>query len=199
MNVMMKNYVKITLGLLGLVSLACSAPAENSTSGLKEPVDYVNPYMGNISHLLVPTFPTVHLPNSMLRVVPKRRDYTEIRLNGLPLVLTSHRGRTAFNLSPFQGDESDLKPVIDFSYDQEKLTPYSYSVYLDEQQIQVDFGLSHQSAAYELQFEKDGPAYLVLNSGNGALNWDGAASVATSCLEMAPGSICTCSRRRPQL
>jgi len=33
-------------------------------------VDYVNPYMGNISHLLVPTYPTVHLPNSMLRVYP---------------------------------------------------------------------------------------------------------------------------------
>ena len=36
----------------------------------KEPVDYVNPYIGNISHLLVPTYPTVHLPNSMLRVYP---------------------------------------------------------------------------------------------------------------------------------
>ena len=24
----------------------------------KEPVEYVNPYMGNISHLLVPTYPT---------------------------------------------------------------------------------------------------------------------------------------------
>jgi len=56
-------------------------------------------------------------------------------------------------MSPFQGDETDLKPVIDFSYDQEKVTPYSYSVYLDELQIQVDFGLSHQSAAYALQFE----------------------------------------------
>ena len=27
----------------------------------KDPVDYVNPYVGNISHLLVPTFPTVLL------------------------------------------------------------------------------------------------------------------------------------------
>lgn len=30
--------------------------------GRKDPVDYVNPYAGNISHLLVPTFPTVQLP-----------------------------------------------------------------------------------------------------------------------------------------
>ena len=45
-----------------------------------DPVDYVNPYMGNISHLLVPTFPTVHLPNSMLRVYPERADFTGDRL-----------------------------------------------------------------------------------------------------------------------
>ena len=131
--------------------------------------------MGNISHLLVPTFPTIHLPNSLLRVYPQRRDFTEIRLHGLPLVVTSHRGASAFNLSPFQGEESALKSVIDFRYDQEKLSPYSYSVYLDEQQIQVDYGISHQSAAYELQFEKDDPTYLILNTRAGEISWDGKA------------------------
>jgi len=34
--------------------------------------DYVNTYMGNISHLLVPTFPIIHLPNGMLLVYPER-------------------------------------------------------------------------------------------------------------------------------
>ena len=52
----------------------------------KDPVDYVNPYVGNISHLLVPTFPTVQLPNSMLRVYPERSDYTSEYLNGLPVI-----------------------------------------------------------------------------------------------------------------
>jgi hypothetical protein len=37
----------------------------------KQPVDYANPYMGNISYLLVPTYPTVHLPNSKIN----GRDY----------------------------------------------------------------------------------------------------------------------------
>lgn len=141
----------------------------------KKPVDHVNPYMGNISHLLVPTFPTIHLPNSLLRVYPERGDYTGVEIHALPLVVTSHRGSSAFRLSPFQGKESDLRPVINFRYDQERLTPYSYSVYLDEQQIQVDFGLSHQSAAYEIEFENNAPAYLVLSSGNGSLSWDGKA------------------------
>ena len=64
-----------------------------------DPVDYVNPYAGNVSHLLVPTFPTVQLPNSMLRVYPERSDYTSEYLNGLPVIVTNHRERSAFKLS----------------------------------------------------------------------------------------------------
>lgn len=138
-----------------------------------EPVDYVNPYMGNISHLLVPTFPTIHLPNSMLRVYPERGDFTGDLLHGLPLVVTSHRGSSAFNLSPFQGKENSIKSVVNYSYDLEKSTPYSYYVYLDEQQISVDYGISHQAARYEISFENDKESYLILNSGNGEMHWDG--------------------------
>ncbi|MFA6838828.1 MAG: GH92 family glycosyl hydrolase [Dysgonamonadaceae bacterium] len=136
-------------------------------------VEYVNPFMGNISHLLVPTYPTVHLPNSMLRVYPERGDYTSDLLNGLSLVVTSHRGSSAFNLSPFQGNENDIRPVISYSYDQEKIKPYEYSVYLDEQQISVNYALSHQSGIYELTFDRNDPVYLILNSRRGKLEWDG--------------------------
>ena len=73
-------------------------------SGRQDPVDYVNPYVGNISHLLVPTFPTVQLPNSMLRVYPERADYTSEYVNGLPVIVTNHRERSAFNLSVTAGD-----------------------------------------------------------------------------------------------
>jgi predicted alpha-1,2-mannosidase len=144
-------------------------------SAQKQPVDFVNPYIGNISHLLVPTFPTIHLPNSILRAYPEREDFTGDLLKGLPLVVTSHRGSSAFNLSPFQGDEKEIRPVVSYSYDQERITPYSYSVYLDEQQTDVQFAVSHQSALYELNFTQDRPAYLILNSRNGALKWDGEA------------------------
>ena len=149
----------------------------------KEPVDYVNPYIGNISHLLVPTFPTIHLPNSFLRVYPERGDFTGDLLKGLPLVVTSHRGSSAFNLSPFQGDEKEIRPVIAYSYDHEKITPYSYSVYLDEQQTEVQFAVSHQSALYKLHFEQESPVYLVLNSRNGGIKWDGEAVSGFQSLE----------------
>ena len=169
------NLRKTFAAIIIVAATGCVAIAKQSGENAMSPVDYVNPYMGNISHLLVPTFPTIHLPNSMLRVYPERRDFTGDVLSGLPLEVTSHRGSSAFNLSPFQGSEEAIRPVIQYSYDREKLTPYSYFVYLDEQQISVDFGLSHQSAVYDLQFKKNEPVYLILNSRNGSMSWDGKA------------------------
>lgn len=139
----------------------------------KEPVDYVNPYMGNISHLLVPTYPTVHLPNSMLRVYPERADYTADRVNGLPIIVTSHRGRSAFNLTPYQGDPKGIRPVVAYSYDNEKITPYSYSVCLDDIGIGVEYAPSHQSGVYRLDMNPDCPSYLILNSQEGAMKVKG--------------------------
>ena len=138
----------------------------------KTEVDYVNPYMGNISHLLVPTYPTVHLPNSLLRVYPERSDYTSDRLRGLPLIVTSHRGSSAFNLSPITSGTRDLKPILNYSYDQEIINPYSYSVYLDDDNIEVKFAVSHQAAIYELDFEKSGQNQLIFNSRRGEVKWD---------------------------
>lgn len=139
----------------------------------KDYVDYVNPYMGNISHLLVPTYPTVHLPNSLLRVYPERGDYTSDRLFGLPLIVTSHRGKSAFNLSPMMKLPGSLKPVQLYSYDQEEIHPYAYSVLLDQENIQVDYALSHQSGMYTFTFPTTSAKYLQFNSQEGKLQWDG--------------------------
>ncbi len=167
------KYAKITLIIIVIISLNCNCTSTQIP--LAEPVDYVNPYMGNISHLLVPTFPTIHLPNSILRVYPERSDYTGLLLKGLPLIVTSHRGSSAFNLSPFQGNESDIRPYVSYSYDLEKITPYSYSVSLDEQKTDIRFALSHQSALYEIKYELNQASYLILNSRNGEMRWDGSA------------------------
>lgn len=163
--------MKIThcLASVALVSMlgACSG-VQNQVTAVKGPVDYVNPYMGNISHLLVPTFPTIHLPNSMLRAYPERADYTTDQLNGLPLIVTSHRGSSAFNLSPYQGE--NLCPVVAYSYDDEKLKPYYYEVILDDEEIKVKYAPSHQSALYQIDYsQQDKPVYMMINSRNGAI------------------------------
>ena len=148
--------------------VVCLFSCDNAGNSKKSPVDYVNPYIGNISHLLVPTYPTVHLPNSMLRVYPNRGDFTSDLLQGLPVIVTNHRGGSAFGISPVQGKEA-LKPIVNYTYDLEKITPYSYSVDLDEAQIHVDFAPSHRSAIYEFTFNKEGDNYIVVTTRNGAM------------------------------
>ncbi|MDR1784101.1 MAG: GH92 family glycosyl hydrolase [Dysgonamonadaceae bacterium] len=154
-------------GFLGIILCFSQASGQQKT-----PVDYVNPYMGNISHLLVPTYPTVHLPNSMLRVYPERSDFTSDLLNGLPVVVTSHRGSSAFSLSPVGGGRN-LAAVVRYSYDNEKITPYQYSVFLDEEGISVDYAPSHQAGVYNFIFPEVKANKLIINARGGKLTADG--------------------------
>ncbi|MDR1722636.1 MAG: hypothetical protein LBR84_01700, partial [Tannerella sp.] len=43
-------------------------------------VDYVDPTIGGVGVLLQPTRPTVHLPNSMIRVYPMKNDQLDDRI-----------------------------------------------------------------------------------------------------------------------
>lgn len=88
--------------VLVVVCGMCTMKQQVVAASKAEPVDYVNPYMGNISHLLVPTYPIVHLPNSMLRVYPQRGDYTSGKLHGLPVLQISHRGSFVLICLPFK-------------------------------------------------------------------------------------------------
>ncbi|MBE9661981.1 GH92 family glycosyl hydrolase [Mucilaginibacter myungsuensis] len=160
-------------GAVSALPAIAQTKAKATTAPAKQPVDYVNPYIGSISHMLVPCFPTTHLPHSMMRVFPVRGDYTSNRIGGLPLIVTNHRSGSGFNFYPYQGQESGITPSKQFSYDQEKVTPYRYSVYLDEGNIGVDFAPSHQSAIYKISFDKPGAPYLVINTGRGELKAEG--------------------------
>jgi predicted alpha-1,2-mannosidase len=154
---------KIAAIFLFILLTNCSIQSE------KEPVDYVNPYIGNISHLLMPTYPTVHLPNSMLRVHPLRDDFTGNKLKGLPLLLTGHRGCNAFTINPTRNSNSEIKAIPDYEYDKELVKPYFYSVYLDDISAEVRFAPSHQSAIYEIEYKDNDRPCLILNAKNGKL------------------------------
>lgn len=158
-----KNFIPLMV-LFMVLAYGCNKPCTQMS-----PVDYVNPYMGNISHLLVPTYPTIHLPNSMLRVYPEREDYTSDKIKGLPIIVTSHRGKSAFNLSFYQGEEKGLKPVYHYCYDREKITPYSYTSYFEEEEVASKFAPGRQSAVYELSFEKEQAPYIILSTTDGEL------------------------------
>jgi putative alpha-1,2-mannosidase len=52
------------------IILAASFPLSAQPARLKEPVDYVNPNIGTIGHLLTATIPYVQYPHGMAKLAP---------------------------------------------------------------------------------------------------------------------------------
>ncbi|MGQ9620702.1 MAG: GH92 family glycosyl hydrolase [Bacteroidales bacterium] len=135
------------------------------------PVDLVNPYIGNISHLLVPTYPTVHLPNSMLRFYPDRVDYTACKMQGFPLNIISHRSARIFSINPFTGNPEKILANLSYSYDNEKITPYYYNVTLAEPDISVEFTPEEKAGFFIFSYPDGKEVGIVLRTnGRGELS-----------------------------
>lgn len=162
---------RLFISLVALCAVACQRGAE------REVVDYVNNRIGNISHLLVPTYPTSQLPNSMLRMNPDHNEFTTDRMGGLPLNVPSHRQGSVLMMMPFVGE--DVPTHYDYRYDHEQTAPYRYSVYLDDFGIVVDYAPATRSALFTCLFEQAGKRHIQLRSGgelyaegNAMWGWD---------------------------
>ncbi len=162
----MTNVSRLLSIMLALLALT----AVGATRGL---VDYVNPYMGNISHLLKPTYPTVHLPYGMLRFYPNRASHVEGMVGGLPLIVVNHRENTCFTLSATQVADGQLHRVMRTDYDNELITPYYYRSDLDEQRVVAELSPMQHSAVVRLQFIEAQPGFVILEAGNGDLKVSG--------------------------
>src|SRR5258708_18342691 len=113
--------------LLVVSALSCSL----AVFAYGRPVDYVDPAIGGQGLLLEPTRPTVHLPNSMVRVYPVRKDQLDDQIASFPLTIISHRLGELFWLMPSNGGgggEWD-RPLAN---DAEKESPYYYSTRFEE-------------------------------------------------------------------
>jgi predicted alpha-1,2-mannosidase len=166
------NETTMKNSILVLAAIACMAGCRPAPD-VREPVDYVNTRIGNISILRVPTFPTTHLPNSMLRMIPSHREFVTDRMQGFPLNVPSHRNGDVLLLLPFCGDEAP-NPNANFRYDQEISTPYRYSVFLDDDAISVGFAPAAKAAVYSFTFEENGARSIVLRTASrGEINAEG--------------------------
>lgn len=156
----MKNLVFAAF-TLGTFAAALPAPAQ---------VQYVDPTIGGVGFLLEPTRPTVHLPNSMVRVYPVRKDQLDDRISSFPLTIISHRLGELFFLMPGNSD----RPA---AYDQEVTTPYYYATRFDESLIRTEFSPAERSGYFRFSFP-DGQACLWLaNRFPGELKADGSQAV----------------------
>ena len=162
----MKSMIRTLLWLL-ITLCAFSARGANNF------VDYVNPYMGNISHLLMPTFPTVHLPYGMMRLYPQRGSYVDNHVNGLPVLVLNHRENCCFNISATHCPDGQLHPVMRSDFDNESITPYHYKTDLDQQRVVAQVTPGEHTAIYRFDFLDQSQGHLLVNSGNGEMRVDG--------------------------
>jgi predicted alpha-1,2-mannosidase len=115
---------------------------------------YVDPKIGNVSQLLVPTYPTFSLPNQMIRMFPIKADYIADEITAWPLQVEAHREVGHFRMKVSLGEITNKtwnnKMVID--HDLEVVRPWLYSTYLINDNITVNFAPAKKCAIYKIDF-----------------------------------------------
>ena len=134
-------------------------------------VEYVDPTIGNVGILLVPTRPAVYLPNSMVRFYPIREDALDDRIESFPLTISSHRQPELFSIMPGENGAAA-------AYDQEKTTPYYYSTRFDTSLIRTEFSPTERCGYFRFTFPAGSATAVLANRQPGALHVDADGSVS---------------------
>ena len=154
---MKRIYIRFLLSL----SFCCTGNLfAQQTSVLK----YVDPTIGSVGHLLEPTRPTMHLPNSLVRVNPIRKDQLDDQISYFPLSMYSHRIGNVFSVMPYKNVQNLVRATSDL----EKTAPHYYAVNLDEPEVKVEFSPSERTGVYRFTSLSKSPVKLqmgVINQG----------------------------------
>ena len=141
-------------------------------------VEYVDPSIGGVGFLLEPTRPTIHLPNSMVRVYPVRKDFLDDRIRSFPLTIISHRLGELFWLMPCDCVPDGCAWDRAVAYDQEKTTPYYYSTRFDDSLIRVEFSPTERCGYFRFSFPSGKATVLLANRFPGELERQSETVVA---------------------
>jgi predicted alpha-1,2-mannosidase len=132
---------------------------------------YADPQIGGIAPLLQPTRPRMHIPNSMVRMYPARKDYRDDQIRSFPLIVRSHRSNPIFNILPVSGDfPEDQVPVSTWDQDLETASPYYYSTWLEDFDITVEYSPGEKTGIYQINFPENLSKKLFLYALSGT-NW----------------------------
>lgn len=153
--------------------VANKCDAQRNTDGN---LNYIDPRIGNIGQLLEPTRPTMHLPNQMIRMYPKRADYIDDQISSFPLNMVSHRLGEVFAIKP---DNVPRTPgswdqKMPYDHDLEVIRPWYYSTYLIDKDITVEFTPGKKAGMYRFSFPAKSAAKSILFNvyNDGAAKWN---------------------------
>jgi hypothetical protein len=104
-------------------------------------LDYVDPHIGGVGHLLQPTQPNVQLPNQIIRMHPIRTDYLDDQISFFPLTIMSHRQGELFGIMPYSCsvDNEMWKVRQMYDHDLETVHPHYYSTCFIDSDIRTEF------------------------------------------------------------
>ncbi len=136
----------------------------------REPVDYVNPNIGTIGHLLVATSPDVFLPEGAVRLAPYTTPgitdkYLADRIFGFPVRESSHRRSrvTALLMATTGKVQAEAEACASrFDHDFETATPYYYAVNLEDSGIRAELTVTAHAAYYRFTFPAGQASNLLL-------------------------------------
>jgi predicted alpha-1,2-mannosidase len=141
-------------------------------------VSYVDPTIGGVGLILEPARPVVHLPNSMLRVYPWKKDQLDDQISTFPLNVASHRVAWVFSFLPVSGDNVQQLWDKRFTILSEQLHPYNYSATNEDDGTVVQVSPTQRCGYFQVAFNGSQNHYLRLGlwGGTGEVNVIGKRS-----------------------
>lgn len=142
-----------------------SACMQKTTDHAASCAQYIDPTIGNVAQFLKPTYPTMHLPNQMLRMFPVKYDYLSDEIEAFPFQVVCHREKGIYPMKVGQGNitSNSWNKKMNIDHDLEKVHPWRYSTYLIDDHIRVSFTPSSKGAVYKLEFEQNKNRHLLIS------------------------------------
>ncbi len=137
-----------------ITTLSLSLFSIATVSGQEDFTKYVDPTIGNVSQLLVPTFPTFSLPNQMIRMFPIKPDYIADQVTAWPFQVETHRTAGILRMKVSTGEitPETWRKKMTIDHDLEIVRPWHYSTYLVDDDITVSFAPAKKCAIYKIDF-----------------------------------------------
>ena len=163
----LSNFIYLLLGALLLIS------CEVQQNGGKSPVDYVDPNIGGIGHLLVATDPVVRLPQGNIQVASNPwpeiydrylshqvfcfslRDVVRYGTTTIPSWIMATTGKI---------EVTPPKIASDYDHDFETVTPYYSSLLLEDYDINVECTVTDHVSYFRFTFPENPDSHILFGS-----------------------------------
>jgi len=163
-----KYLPQIVVVLFSISAFFASVYAQNA----KDPIDYVDPNIGTIAHLLVATAPIVQLPHGMVELAhnpsPETRDrYLASKISSFSLRALPRYSITtipSWIMATTGALQINAEMDSHFDHDFETVTPYYSSVLLEDYNIEVEYTVTEHAAYYRFTFPESSNSHILLGS-----------------------------------